>query len=47
MDAGKVKAIGVSELSLAQAQTIHSIVPVSLVEVEWSLFNRHAEVSLL
>ena len=46
MDAGKVKAIGVSELSLAQAQTIHAIVPVSLIEVEWSLFNRQAEVSL-
>ena len=46
LDSGKVKAIGVSECSLAEAKAVHSIVPVSVIEVEWSLFNRENEVSL-
>lgn len=44
LDAGKVKAIGVSEVSPDQLRTIHSVVPVSLVELEWSLFDRECEV---
>ena len=44
MDEGKVKAIGVSEGTVDQVRTIHSIVPVSVLEEEWSLFSREVEV---
>lgn len=44
LDSGKVKAIGVSEVSPDQLRTIHSIVPVELIELEWSLFARECEV---
>ncbi len=44
MDAGKVKAVGVSEVSSEELRTIHSIVPVKIVETEWSLFSRDGEV---
>ena len=46
VDAGKVKAIGVSECSVEDIKTIHSIVPVTLAELEWSLFSREQEVSI-
>ena len=44
LDSGKVKAIGVSELSTEDAKKIHSVVPVSAIEIEWNLFNRECEV---
>ena len=44
LDAGKVKAIGVSEVSADELRIIHSIVPVKVVELEWSLFARKNEV---
>ena len=44
MDAGKVRAIGVSEVLPDELRTIHSIVPVKVVEIEWSLFSRDGEV---
>lgn len=44
LDEGKVKAIGVSEGTVDQIRTIHSIVPVSVLEEEWSLFSREVEV---
>ena len=46
LESGRVKAIGVSECSLAEAKAVHSVVPVSVVELEWSLFNRENEVSV-
>ena len=45
LDEGMVKAIGVSEGSTAHIRSIHSIVPVSLIELEWSLFTRESEVN--
>lgn len=47
LEAGKVKAIGVSELSTEEAKRIHSVVPVSAIEIEWNLFNRDCEVRTL
>lgn len=47
LDSGKVKAIGVSELSTADAKKIHSVVPVSAIEIEWNLFNREGEKELI
>ena len=47
LDEGKVKAIGVSEGTVDQIRTIHSIVPVSVLEEEWSLFSREVEVEAL
>ena len=44
VDEGRVKAIGVSEGTVDQIRTIHSIVPVSVLEEEWSLFSREVEV---
>jgi aryl-alcohol dehydrogenase-like predicted oxidoreductase len=44
VEEGKVKAIGISEADIADARKIHSIVPVSAVEVEWSLSARGVEV---
>ena len=46
VDAGKVKAVGVSEVSPDELRLIHSIVPVKVVEMEWSLFARKNEVSV-
>lgn len=43
VDAGRVKAIGLSEFSVEESQRIHSIVPVSVFELEWSLFARDQE----
>ena len=42
--AGKVKHLGVSEVSPADIRKVHQIHPVSLVELEWSLVARDAEV---
>ena len=47
MDSGKVKAIGMSEYSAADIKKVHDIVPVSVIELEWSIFERESEVSLL
>lgn len=47
VDSGKVKAIGISETTLEDAKKIHSVVPISAIELEWSLFNRDGEVQFL
>ena len=44
MSAGKVRYVGLSEVSPAEIRLCHSIVPISVVELEWSLFTRDAEV---
>ena len=43
MDAGKVKAVGISECTVEQAKTLQAVVPVSAIEIEWNLFNRESE----
>lgn len=45
LEEGKVKAIGVSEVSAEELRKIHAIVPVSVVELECSLFSRKCFVS--
>ena len=45
LDQGMIKAVGVSEGSVEHIRRIHAIVPVSLIELEWSLFTRESEVS--
>ena len=44
VEAGKVKHLGLSEVSPADIRKVHQIHPVSLVELEWSLVARDAEV---
>ena len=39
-----MKHLGVSEVSPADIRKVHQIHPVSLVELEWSLVARDAEV---
>ena len=46
LESGKVRAIGISECSLAEAKAVHSVVNISVIEVEWSLLNRENEVSI-
>ena len=46
MEAGKVKYLGVSEMSPADIRKVHKIHPVSIVELEWSLLARDTEVCL-
>lgn len=45
VDEGKVKAIGVSEAKADQMRAIHAVVPISVIELEWSLFARDSMVS--
>ncbi|PRW59960.1 putative aldo-keto reductase 2 [Chlorella sorokiniana] len=40
---GKIKHLGLSEVSAAQVRACHAIHPISCVELEWSLFSRDAE----
>jgi len=47
LDAGKVRAVGISETSLEQAKKIHAVVPVSAVELELSLFTRDMEKEII
>lgn len=47
VDGGKVKYLGVSELPAGQVRAIHEISPLSVVELEWSLFSRDCEAELV
>ncbi len=47
VDAGKVRAVGISEASVEQAKRIHAVVPVSAIELELSLFSRDAEAEVI
>lgn len=44
---GKVKYIGVSEMSAENIRRAHAIHPLSALEMEWSLFSRDAERDLV
>lgn len=46
MDEGLVKHVGLSEVTTEQIQAAHAIVPITLIELEWSLFSRESEASL-
>lgn len=41
---GKVKYIGVSEVSPEDMRKAHAIHPLTAVQLEWSLWSRDAEV---
>jgi aryl-alcohol dehydrogenase-like predicted oxidoreductase len=44
---GKVKAIGLSEVSAATIRTAHRVHPIAAVQTEYSLWTRNAEVAVL
>ena len=45
--AGKVRAIGLSEVSAATLRRAHAVHPISAVQSEYSLWSRNAEVAVL
>ena len=44
---GKVRHLGITEASAKEIQRAHAIHPISAVQLEWSLWTRDAEVSML
>ena len=44
MKEGKVKYIGLSEISAEDIRKAHAVHPITAIEMEWSLFTRDAEV---
>jgi aryl-alcohol dehydrogenase-like predicted oxidoreductase len=44
---GKVKTIGLSEVSAATLRTAHAVHPITAVQTEYSLWTRNAEVKVL
>jgi len=47
VEAGKVQAIGVSEVSAATVRRAHAVHPLAAVQTEYSLWTRNAEVAVL
>lgn len=47
LDDGKVKAVGISEANVDQIKKVHEIVPISVIELEWSLFARDSEKDVI
>uniref|UniRef100_A0A7S1X8X4 NADP-dependent oxidoreductase domain-containing protein n=1 Tax=Tetraselmis chuii TaxID=63592 RepID=A0A7S1X8X4_9CHLO len=47
VEAGKVKAVGLSEASAPKIREAHAIHPVAYIQQEWSLLTRNAEELLL
>ncbi|MEH0842383.1 aldo/keto reductase [Micromonospora sp. CPCC 205711] len=47
VDAGKVRLIGLSEVSPATLRAAHAVHPVSAVQMEYSLFSRDVEAEML
>ncbi|MCF4010023.1 aldo/keto reductase [Rheinheimera sp. UJ63] len=47
VDAGKIKAIGLSEVSAATLQKAHAVHPIAAMQTEYSLWTRNAEISVL
>ena len=45
--AGKVRALGVSEVSAATLRRAHAVHPIVAVQTEYSLWSRNAEIALL
>ncbi|MER6530523.1 aldo/keto reductase [Streptomyces sp. NPDC001508] len=44
---GKVKHLGLSEVTGAELREAHTVYPIAAVQAEWSLFSRDVEVSLV
>lgn len=47
IDEGKIKYVGVSEMSTAVLRKAHAVCPVSAYQMEWSLFTRDVEEELV
>ena len=47
VEAGKLKYIGLSEVSLDNIRKAHKIHPITAIELEWSLFTRDCEQDLV
>ena len=47
VQAGKVRALGLSEASAQTVRRAHAVHPVSALQTEWSLWERTAEIDLL
>ncbi|MCX4551323.1 aldo/keto reductase [Streptomyces sp. NBC_01387] len=45
--AGKVKYLGLSEVTGAELREAHAVHPITAVQSEWSLFSRDVEISLV
>ncbi|OAI58737.1 aldo/keto reductase [Ralstonia solanacearum] len=45
--AGKVRFLGLSEVSAEELREAHAIHPISAVQTEWSLFSRHVEETIV
>jgi aryl-alcohol dehydrogenase-like predicted oxidoreductase len=44
MEEGKFKYMGLSEVSPDQIRRAHAVVPITALEIEWSLWERRNEV---
>lgn len=44
---GKIKYIGLSETPIEEIKKAHSICPISAYQIEWSLFSREVEETLI
>ncbi len=47
VQAGKVRAIGLSEVSAATLRRAHAVHPIAAVQTEYSLWSRNAEIAVL
>lgn len=47
VQAGKVRALGLSEVSAITLQRAHAVHPISAVQTEYSLWSRNAEIAVL
>ncbi|WP_045557923.1 aldo/keto reductase [Streptomyces sp. FxanaA7] len=45
--AGKVKQLGLSEVTAAELRTAHTVHPIAALQSEWSLFSRDIEASVV
>ena len=46
VEEGKIKYVGLSEVSAEDLRSAHKVHPITAVQLEWSLWTRDAEVSL-
>ena len=47
LEAGKIRAIGLSEVSAPTIRRAHAVAPIAAVQTEYSLWSRNAEIAVL
>ena len=47
MEEGKIKYVGLSEVGPDDLRKAHKVHPITAVQLEWSLWTRDVEVSLI